>query len=146
MRKEYKQLVTELKRARKRPYSEGGEVSRISMQLAAIPDESAHEELYKMASPLRMFIKNRLKTATQWDAGCQLIACEALAETGTQKALHFLTSLAESSKPEPYRATDWYESVKYGIREQEECEIYSRLEKCVERARQTYEQKRVTNR
>ena len=137
---ESEQLVRKLKRLRTSGDYRPDEVRKISMQLAAIPDESAHKELYKM---VRLGFLKRLRGITPHDAECQIIACEALAETGNQKALDFLTSLLESNKPKPYQGGhDHYMRVEAALHEERLYDVYSRLEKCVERARETCKQKK----
>ena len=167
MRKEYIQLVKQLKRAKR--YFEIDEIRTISMQLAAIPDESAHRELYRMAKPswcwfTMGFVEDHITR------DCQTIAYKVLAETGTKRAIDFLTSSLAAKRHraavERERAAieeegeanfdtsgyDHYMMMDYvgeirgrqadrEFRRRVVEETLSTLEICAEKARETYEQK-----
>jgi len=141
--------------------SSSEERREIALQLASIKEDEAHDELYRMANGEIIYTPRTRKTLwlrkaiTEYGLEDQLIAIEALAETGTEKALNFLRSIKRSKPYWPGPEGEWdpyykmmghgsgriYYNAKGALRvalDNDDSEVHSRVEKAIKRIEETY--------
>jgi len=133
----------------------------IALQLASIKEDEAHDELYRMADGEIIYTPRtwkRLwlrKAITEYGLEDQLIAIEALAETGTEKALNFLRNIKKSKSYLSGSEREWgpyhemfghgggriYYNAKGVLRTalyNDDFEVHRRVENAIKRIEETY--------